>query len=67
MDRRELALEKLTVQSLKANEVIEWKAFSWTRLFNLMEQIQPWDIRMTSIRPIFSQWSVFGGKWDIPC
>lgn len=46
-------LEVLDVQASKANEVIDWKAFSWTRLFNLLERIQPNDIRMTSIRPIF--------------
>jgi len=37
----------------KANEVIEWRAFSWTRLFNRLEQVLPNNIKMTSIRPIF--------------
>jgi hypothetical protein len=46
-------LEALEVQAAKANEVIEWKAFSWTRLFNLMEKVQPNDVRMTSVRPLF--------------
>ena len=50
-------LNALDIQAAKANEVIEWKAFSWTRLFNKMEQIQPYDVRMTSIRPLFR-----GGK-----
>lgn len=40
-------------EALKANEVIEWKAFSWTRLFNRLEEVHPWDIHMTSIEPIF--------------
>jgi hypothetical protein len=62
LDRREAAandgikghdLEALELRSAKANEVIAWKAFSWTRLFNRMEIIQPYDVRMTSIRPLF--------------
>jgi hypothetical protein len=46
-------LEALELQAAKANEVIAWKAFSWTQLFNRMEIIQPYDVRMTSIRPLF--------------
>ena len=46
-------VEALGIQAFKANEVIEWRVFSWTRLFNLMEQIQPNDVRMSSIRPLF--------------
>lgn len=46
-------VRSLTVQATKANEVIRWKSFSWTRLFNQLEAIQPHDVRMTSVRPIF--------------
>lgn len=46
-------LKALAIQTFKANEVIEWRAFSWTRLFNVMEQVQPNNVRMTSIRPLF--------------
>ena len=46
-------LKSLRVQAQKANEVIDWKAFSWTRLFNQMERIQPNQVRMNSIRPLF--------------
>ena len=49
----EFDLKALGLQAFKANEVIEWRVFSWTRLFNLMEQVQPNNVRMTSIRPIF--------------
>ena len=51
--RREYDLEALWVQANKANEVISWKAFSWTRLFNHLEDALPWNVHMTSIRPIF--------------
>ncbi len=37
----------------KANEVIDWKAFSWTRLFNRLEAVLPYNIKMTSVRPVF--------------
>ncbi len=40
-------------RTAKANEVIEWRAFSWTRLFNRLEEVLPNNIKMTSIRPIF--------------
>jgi Tfp pilus assembly protein PilN len=46
-------LVQLGMQADKANEVIEWKAFSWTRLFNRMTDIMPYDVKMTAIRPIF--------------
>ncbi|MCP3979540.1 MAG: hypothetical protein GY716_09450 [bacterium] len=46
-------IDSLAVQADKANEVIAWKAFSWTRLFNLLEEHQPWEVRMNSIRPLF--------------
>lgn len=43
----------IEAQADKANEFIRWKAFSWTRLFNQMQAIQPHNVQMTSIRPIF--------------
>jgi len=51
--QRENDLPALSLQATKANEVIEWKAFSWTRLFNRLEQVQPWNVYMSSVRPIF--------------
>jgi Tfp pilus assembly protein PilN len=46
-------LELLQVKAEKANEVIQWKTFSWTRLFNRLQEVQPPDVQMTSIHPIF--------------
>jgi hypothetical protein len=46
-------LPALGAQAEKANEVIRWKSFSWTRLFNQLEQVQPWDVQMNSIHPVF--------------
>ncbi len=43
----------LHLQAAKANQIIDWKAFSWTKLFNMMEKIQPGGVRMNSVRPVF--------------
>ena len=51
---RRFDVEALEVQTAKANEVIDWKAFSWTRLFNALEQAQPNQVRMTEVRPNFN-------------
>lgn len=63
LGRRELAagrgvknhdLELLDSQAIKANDVIMLKAFSWTRLFNRLEDLQPYEVRMLAILPEFS-------------
>ena len=46
-------LASLSVRSEKANEVIRWKSFSWTELFNRLQEIQPWNVQMESISPVF--------------
>jgi hypothetical protein len=46
-------LKSLGIQTSTANEVILRKALSWTRLFNLLEKVQPYGVRMTSIRPVY--------------
>lgn len=48
-----LDLDLLSSQAGKANDVIMLKAFSWTRLFNRLEVIQPYEVRMQAIRPVF--------------
>ncbi len=50
---RSFNLRTLKTQTDKANDVISWRAFSWTRLFNVLEWVQPYDVRMTSVRPVF--------------
>ncbi len=46
-------LADLATQALKANDVIDAKAFSWTRLFNQLENVLPYPVRMVSVRPQF--------------
>ena len=59
-DRKaEAALKKsdvayLKVQADRANAVISRKALSWTRLFNILEKVQPYEVRMTRISPMFA-------------
>ncbi|HEX5044453.1 MAG TPA: hypothetical protein VFV75_16235 [Candidatus Polarisedimenticolaceae bacterium] len=56
--KAEAALKKtdvsyLRVQAERANAVIARKALSWTRLFNILEKVQPYEVRMTRISPVF--------------
>ncbi len=53
LKRRELA--ELVVRADKANDVIHWKAFSWTRLFNQLQAVLPYDVQMTTVRPVFRE------------
>jgi len=47
-------LNDLNLRADKAGDVIERKALSWTRLFNRMEEVLPYEVRMGTIRPVFS-------------
>jgi hypothetical protein len=51
IDRVDLAA--LSTKLEKANEVIRWKSFSWTQLFNLLERVQPYNVQMASVHPVF--------------
>lgn len=46
-------VRRLRGQVERANEFIALKAFSWTRLFDRLEGVLPYEVRMQSIRPIF--------------
>lgn len=46
-------LKNLGIQTVRTNEIIERRALSWTRLFNMLEKVQPYGVRMTSIRPVY--------------
>jgi hypothetical protein len=48
-------LDSLAVRAFMANEVIGSKTFSWTLLFNHMEEVLPWNVQMVSIHPIFDK------------
>jgi len=43
----------MKVQADKANDIILRRGLSWTRLFNTLERVVPYEVRMTSVRPIY--------------
>ena len=51
---RRIDVEDLDNQTQTANGFIARKALSWTRLFNLLEVIVPYEVRMTAVRPMFA-------------
>ena len=62
LDRREAAavqgarvfdLKTMQVQADKANDIILRRGLSWTRLFNTLEGVVPYEVRMTAVRPIY--------------
>jgi Tfp pilus assembly protein PilN len=62
LDRREEAavkgarvfdLKTMQVQADKANDIILRRGLSWTRLFNTLEHVVPYEVRMTTVRPVY--------------
>lgn len=47
-------VKALAVRADRANDFIDRRALSWTRLFNRMEEVQPYEVRMVSIRPVYA-------------
>jgi len=43
----------LQAQVDKVNEIIERRGLSWTRLFNDLEKVVPYEVRMTTIHPSY--------------
>jgi len=70
LDRREESAIKgirvfdpktLQFQADKANDIILRRGLSWTRLFNTLEQVVPYEVRMTAVRPIYGARQAAGG------
>ena len=43
----------MQIQADKANDIILRRGLSWTRLFNTLEHVVPYEVRMTTVRPIY--------------
>lgn len=43
----------MQVQADKANDIILRRGLSWTRLFNTLEKVVPYEVRMTTIHPVY--------------
>lgn len=48
----------LATQAEFVSEILEQRNFSWTRLFNALEDVLPWDVRLTNVRPDFKDGKV---------
>ncbi|MEW5805804.1 MAG: hypothetical protein AB1756_00360 [Acidobacteriota bacterium] len=46
---------EITEEAIFANDIILMRKFFWTDLFNKLEEVMPYSIRMQSIRPIFKE------------
>jgi len=46
-------LKTLQFQADKANDIILRRGLSWTRLFNTLEKVVPYEVRMTAVRPVY--------------
>lgn len=56
----EIDMSTIAPQADFVSSVLQARNFSWTRLFNAFEDVQPWNVRLIAIRPQFS-----GGNVDI--
>ena len=43
----------MQLQADKANDIILRRGLSWTRLFNTLEKVVPYEVKMTAVRPIY--------------
>lgn len=43
----------LKVQADKANDIILRRGLSWTRLFNTLERVVPYEVRMIAVHPVY--------------
>jgi Tfp pilus assembly protein PilN len=50
---REFDPKTMQIQADKANDIILRRGLSWTRLFNTLERVVPYEVHMTTVRPIY--------------
>jgi hypothetical protein len=50
-----LDVKNLAIQAARANGFLMRRGLSWTRLFNLLETVQPPEVKMTAVRPVFGR------------
>ena len=50
---KEFDLKILKFQADQANEIILRRGLSWTKLFNELEKVVPYEVKMTAIRPMY--------------
>jgi hypothetical protein len=50
---RAFDLKTMRFQADKANDIILRRGLSWTRLFNTLEKVVPYEVHMVAVRPIY--------------
>lgn len=50
---KEFDLKILQFQADQANDIILRRGLSWTRLFNQLEKVVPYEVKMTAVRPVY--------------
>ncbi len=66
-DKLKLVLSKVDEETLASqagfvSSILERRNFSWTQLFNALERVTPWDVKLVSIRPQFETLNRLTGK-----
>jgi hypothetical protein len=51
----------MQIQADKANDIILRRGLSWTRLFNTLEKVVPYEVRMSAVRPVYGTTQVGSG------
>ncbi len=54
----DIDLEVLVPQAEFVGSVLQQRNFSWTLLFNALEEVLPWNVRLSVVRPRFQMGSV---------
>jgi hypothetical protein len=55
-------LKTLQIQADKANDIILRRGLSWTRLFNQLEKVVPYEVRTTAVRPAYGSRDVTSSR-----
>ena len=50
---RAFDLKTMSIQADKANDIILRRGLSWTRLFNTLEHVVPYEVHMQTVRPVY--------------
>ena len=58
---RAFDLKTMQLQADKANDIILRRGLSWTRLFNTLEKVVPYEVHMTAVRPVYGAGQGAGG------
>jgi Tfp pilus assembly protein PilN len=61
---KQFDLKILQFQADQANDIILRRGLSWTQLFNDLEKVVPYEVKMTAIRPVYGTRDAKGKTFD---